>query len=246
MHSQKKRSRPTAVASVAAVAAAGVASYVIWAASRWLRWGRVTGSARRHADPLLNPFMPDFEALELHSIAVHAPAEITWSTTCDLQLLRSPLIHAIVKTRELVLGAAPDPADATPPTLLAMLKGSGWSVLAEAPGTEIVAGTVTRPWEANVVFRAIPAEQFAGFQEPGWVKIAVTLRAERVGDARSQASSETRVVATDDVTSARMRRYWACFSPGISIIRRIALGGIKREAERRARQASARYAATGR
>ena len=46
-------------------------------------------------------------------------------------------------------------------------------------------GAVTQPWQANVVFRPLPPEQFAAFNEPGYVKIAWTLRADSDGAAES-------------------------------------------------------------
>ena len=109
-------------------------------------------------------------------------------------------------------------------------------MLAEIPGREIVAGAVTRPWEADVVFHAIPADEFAAFDEPGWVKIAWTLRADPCGARKSVARTETRVVTTDPIAREKFRRYWALVSPGILLIRRISLRIVKREAERRARE----------
>ena len=48
---------------------------------------------------------------------------------------------------------------------------------------------------------------------------------------------QTRVATTDPTSRAKFRRYWACLSPGIILIRWISLGPLKAEAERRARQA---------
>jgi hypothetical protein len=108
-------------------------------------------------------------------------------------------------------------------------------VLAEVPDREIVVGAVTRPWEANVVFRALPPEEFAAFSEPGFVKIVWTLRADPVDDLTSVFRTETRAVATDAAARTRFRRYWAFASPGIALIRRLSLRPLKRDAERRAR-----------
>jgi hypothetical protein len=49
---------------------------------------------------------------------------------------------------------------------------------------------------------------------------------------------ETRAVATDAGAQWRFRRYWAFASPGIAAIRWLALGPVKRDAERRARNAT--------
>jgi hypothetical protein len=65
-----------------------------------------------------------------------------------------------------------------------------------------------------------------------------TLRADPVDDHSSIFRTETRAVATDATARARFRRYWAFTSPGIALIRRLSLGPLKRDAERRARSAS--------
>jgi hypothetical protein len=113
-------------------------------------------------------------------------------------------------------------------------KGLGWGVLDEIPGREIVFGAVTRPWEANVVFRALLPDAFAAFNEPDYVKIAWTLRADPIDARESIARTETRVTTTDPGAREKFRRYWAVFSPGIVLIRRVMLKRVKAEAERRA------------
>jgi hypothetical protein len=102
------------------------------------------------------------------------------------------------------------------------------------PDREIVVGAVTKPWEPNVTFRALPPDDFAAFSEPGFVKIAWTLRADPVDGGASIFRTETRAVATDAGARARFRRYWALASPGIALIRQLSLRPLKREAEQRA------------
>jgi len=92
-------------------------------------------------------------------------------------------------------------------------------------------GAVTQPWVSDVVFRAVPPENFAAFDEPGYVKIVWTLRADPDGATASIHRTETRVSTTDSVARKMFRRYWAVFSPGIVLIRRIGLGLVKRAAE---------------
>ena len=114
----------------------------------------------------------------------------------------------------------------------------GWGVLAERPGREIVIGAVTKPWEADVRFIALPPERFAGFAEGGFVKIVWTLRADPIGPDRSIFRTETRAIATDHLARSNFRRYWALASPGIRLIRRLSLRPLKDDAERRARARS--------
>jgi hypothetical protein len=116
-----------------------------------------------------------------------------------------------------------------------MTKSIGWGVHAEVPGRELVMGAMTQPWKAHVVFRAIPPEDFAAFDVPGYVKIVWTLRADPVDATHSIFRTETRAIATDAEARRKFRRYWSLLSPGIIVIRWMSLGPLKADAERRAR-----------
>ena len=157
----------------------------------------------------------------------------------DVSLDDSIFIRAIFKGRELLLGSAADNVTYRR-SLIETTKDLGWVVLAYVPNSEIVMGAVTRPWEADVVFRGVPTEQFADFDEPGYVKIVWTLGADASGQGRSIARTETRAVATDADARSKFRLYWARFSPGIVVIREIAQRLVKENAERRAQSAAGR------
>ena len=103
----------------------------------------------------------------------------------------------------------------------------GWRILGETSDREIVVGAVTTPWEANVTFRSLDAEEFAAFNDPGYVKIVWSLRADPLGSDRSIFRTETRAVATDRDAGARFHPYWAFASAGIWLIRRASLGPLK-------------------
>jgi hypothetical protein len=185
-------------------------------------------------DPLLDRFMPEYDVVERHGIRVAAPPEVTLTAACEQDLFHIPLVRAIFKARELLLRAAPDDRP-KPRGLLAETLALGWGVLAEVPGREIVVGAVTKPWEPNPTFQALRPDDFAAFAEPGFVKIAWTLRADPLDADGSRFRTETRAMATDATSRARFRRYWWLVSPGIALIRRLSLRPVKREAERRAR-----------
>ena len=201
----------------------------------WLRYGHTAPPRGRQADPLLDRFMPVYDIVERHRIYVAAPAAVTLKTASELDLQQPLLVRAIFKGRELLLGSRPDDR-MRPRGLVALTRSLGWGVLAQTPGREIVVGAVTRPWEANVVFRALPSDEFAAFNEPGFVKIAWTLRADPLSDRESIFRTETRAVATDATARRKFRWYWSRLSPGIVLIRRAMLGPLRAEAERRARR----------
>jgi hypothetical protein len=213
------------------VAAGAYAGYV---GVTWLRYGHQAPASADDADPLLDQFIPVYEVAERHHIHVAAPADIAFAAACEEDLMALPIVRAIFKTREVVLGGQPDTVS-RPRGLLAWTKSIGWGVLAEAPGREVVMGAVTQPWLADVVFRPPSPDEFAAFNEPDYVKIVWTLRADAMGPHTSVFRTDTRVVTTDAVARAKFRWYWARFSPGILLIRWLLLGPIRRDAERRAR-----------
>ena len=217
------------------LAAASYAGYVAFA---WQRYGHPQPSffPLGH-DSLLDRFIPTYEVVDRHAVRVAAPAGIVFAAACDLKLQDSKIVRAIFKGRELLLRSKRSEPAASPHGLAEQAREWGWGVLAELPGREIVFGGVTQPWLANPVFRALPPEEFESFQEPGYVKIAWTLRAYGIGPAQSVAFTETRVATTDAAARAKFRRYWAFLSPGIILIRRAALRLVKAEAEQRVREA---------
>ena len=217
---------------LAAAAGLATASYAAYVGVTWCLYGSPRRACRGSWDMLLDLFMPDYEVVDRHKTAVAAPAEVTLAAATEIQLENSTLIRAIFKGRELVLGGEPD-HKVRPKGLLEEVKSLGWGVLAELPGREVVMGAVTKPWEPNPVFRALPPDEFRAFQEPGYVKIIWTLRANPHGAGHSIFRTETRAVATDVEARRKFRRYWAFLSPGIIAIRSMMLPAVKAEAEQR-------------
>lgn len=207
-------------------AVAGYGSLVAW--NRW-RYG---APAAPPFDPLLDRFIPSPEVAAHHEIGVAAPAAVVLTAAKEMRALELPLVSTIIKLRELALGGEPDRRE-HPPGLLAQMMSIGWVVLAETAGREVVLGAVTRPWDAAPVFRSVPAEAFASFAEPGYVKILWTLRADRVDDAHSVFITDTRAATTDPEARRRFRVYWSYVAPGVELIRFAMLRPLKREAERR-------------
>lgn len=220
-----------ALNSFAAAAAVTGGVYSAYVALAWLRYGhvgrRITGDG---ADPLLDRFIPDYEVSLRHENRVAAPADLVFREACETELTTSGSIRALFELRDLLLGGRPSAME-PPERLIASMKRIGWSVLAEIPHREIVLGAVTKPWEARPIFRQLSPDDFKKFNEPDYVKIAWTLRADQVTPGRSLFRTETRVVATDRGARAKFRSYWSFFSPGMIVIRWILLRHVRTQAE---------------
>jgi len=208
------------------------ASYGTYVGVTWLRYGKVTSADGENADGLLDMFMPKYEVVDRHRIRIAAPAEVALSAATEIDLESCAVVRGIFKGRELILRSKPDNR-VQPRGLLAEVKSLGWGVLAELPGREIVMGGVTKPWEANPVFRASPLDEIDAFHEPRYVKIVWTPSADPSGNSETVIRTETRATATDPHARKKFRRYWSFLSPGIIVIRSVMLPAVKAQAERR-------------
>ena len=215
----------------AGAAALGYAGLVGWHRSRY---GKVEYVAGPETDELLDRFIPSPEVLEHYHIAIDAPADVVLQAAYEMRLTDSPLIRGLFRLRELALGGEPLPGGHLGP-LVEQMRSIGWVVLAETRGREVVFGAATQPWQANPVFRSISSADFEAFREPGYVKIAWSLRADPVDGNRTIFHTETRVATTDVDARKRFRRYWSYVAPGVELIRVAMLRPLKQEAERRAR-----------
>ena len=113
--------------------------------------------------------MPLYDVVERHRIYVAAPADVTLGVARDMNVSDSCVVRAIFRARELMLGATPPPHGvALPPGLVPAALHLGWGVLSDEAGHEIVLGAVTRPWEANPVFRDLLPRDFAAFELAVW------------------------------------------------------------------------------
>lgn len=226
---EKRCSLPSSAKLAAGGVAIGVAAYGAYVASTWARYGK-PNTTPKHPDSLLDTFMPAYEVVERREIDVDASADTTFDVACRSSLGESAIVTALFKMRELIFGH-PSNVPVLPDALTDKMKAIGWTVLADVPGREIIFGTATQPWKTEVGFRPIPPDQFAAFDEPGYVKIAWTIRTDPVGPLACVARTETRVSTTDAASRARFRWYWSFLSPGIKLIRVVLLSQIKTAAE---------------
>jgi hypothetical protein len=221
----------------AATAGAGALGFGAWSALAWVRYGHVDPT-RHPRDELLDRFLPNPEVDEYHQIKVRAPAAITLAAAKETDLQTAPIANAIFWLRAIPVLLRGEPFRPQGSRgIVAETLGLGWGVLAEEPDRAIVVGAYTQPWHEQVTFHPLPPEDFAGFNQPGYVKIAWTLRAVPVGPNRSLLVTRTRAVATDPESRKRFRRYWAPMSAGIILIRYAGLPRMRNKAERRAAHA---------
>ncbi len=95
---------------------------------------------------------------------------------------------------------------------------SGFMILEERPGHEVVVGAVGRFWHLAIPFAEVAPEDFAGFAAPGWGKVAWSIGVEPFGGG-SLITFEVRTTATDDASYRKLRRYYGVIGPFSRLIR---------------------------
>ena len=181
---------------------------------------------------LLDDYLPAWQFAEHHETRVHAPVERAYDavlkvTAGEIRLFRTltwirtaPFPNA--RRRESILNAPTDRP------ILDVAASSGFYRLAEAPGREIVLGTlVVVPERPNIS----SPEQFAALDRPGYAKAAINFRVEDQGGGWCRVTTETRVYATDASARRRFAAYWRVIAPGSALIRVMWLKAIRKRAE---------------
>jgi hypothetical protein len=177
----------------------------------------------------LDPFIPNPDIRERHSIIARAPAPIVFQAAQGFNFQSVGLIRAILRLRQGLLGSTN--VERRPQPFLQEAVAMGWGILVDDPGHLVVAGAICQPWLADVKFKPTSPAEFSSYHEPTHVKIAWTLEVEPLSPTSARLSTETRAVATDAEARTRFRRYWRWARFGIVAIRWFMLPAIRRQAE---------------
>ncbi len=114
------------------------------------------------------------------------------------------------------------------------LVGSGFAILTERPGLEMVAGTTGQFWalrEQAHMEAPRDLQAFRAFDRPGWAQGAISIRLERLENGWTEVITETRVRCVGDAARRRFAIYWSFIKVFSGWLRRDFLRRIARIAE---------------
>ncbi|MFI5182332.1 MAG: hypothetical protein ACHQPI_13175 [Thermoanaerobaculia bacterium] len=187
----------------------------------------------------LDAFVPEFQFREFHERLVRAAPEridraIRTVPAEEIRLfrlftwIRAPRSPWSQKQASILNPPAEE-------AILDVALRSGFVILAEDPGRELVLGTlVVRPRGAVVSVPDDPAEtgrRFAALSAPGYAKAAMNFRIEPRPDGTCRLTTETRIFATDREAARRFAVYWRLIHPGSALLRVMWLRAIAQRAE---------------
>jgi hypothetical protein len=172
---------------------------------------------------LLDEVLPQFDFRSRHARRVHATPERAAEAVNRCRLSGAASVLARIRGLHLPSGPIRD-----------VLTGSGFIVLAERPGLEMVAGTTGQFWalrEQAHMEAPLDLQAFRAFERPGWAQAAVWLRIEPREDGSTDVTTETRVRCVDDAARRRFAIYWLLIKVFSGWLRRDFLRRIARVAE---------------
>ena len=186
---------------------------------------------------LIERILPEYDALTIQHVVVGATPAETYAAIERTDIAGGGLANTLSQLRDLPNRVErwwrhePEPLTGKRVTFRD-LEEAGWVKLAEQPRVELVSGLVGKFWQRDYGVERVSPEEFAGFDRPGFAKVAVSLSVRPYGEGRTLLTYETRTATTDEEARRRFRRYWRVVGIGANLLMRTALRLIKEEAER--------------
>jgi len=175
------------------------------------------------ASTLIDQVLPEFDFRSRHARRVDATPERVAEAVNGFRLGGASSV--LVRLRGLHVPSGP---------IRDVLAGSGFTILAERPGVEMVAGTTGQFWalrEQAHMEAPRDLQAFRAFDRAGWAQGAVSLRIEGLEDGSTRVTTETRVRCVDDTARRRFAIYWLFIKVFSGWLRSDFLRGIARIAE---------------
>jgi hypothetical protein len=181
------------------------------------------------APSLIAEVMPRHAVRQVDRVAVAAEPSEAYAAARDVDLSRIPFVRRLFALRllpeRLAARIAGRPRDATATMRIDDIArgGSGFLVVREQKGREVVVGSVGKFWQPAIEFARVTPEQYLSFDSPGYGKLAWCLRVDPRAGGGSWLTVEVRVDATDAGSLRRFKRYWRLIGPFSHAIRHGAL-----------------------
>ncbi|MGH2793734.1 MAG: hypothetical protein ACRDKG_05470 [Actinomycetota bacterium] len=176
---------------------------------------------------LLDEIIPEWHFGNRHQIVVDAPADRVAETLESMRPDRdaSWFVRALFRARGLSIPEGGTTRDT--------LSATGFSVLGERAGREIVFGIAGKFWaprEMANLARVPNADAFRAFARTGEAKGAMTFRIEPLYDGRTVLMTETRVWCSDGRARLLFGLYWTLIRIPSGLIRADMLRSIAHRA----------------
>lgn len=179
----------------------------------------------------IQTFLPHPRHTEIHRIFVQATPEQAWQTARHFDAAEIPWVKLLFDIRTLPERFSGKQGNHEPISVgvdEVVKSGSGFMLLTEIPGKEVVVGSVGQFWHLEIPFNRIAPEDFAEFDQPGWGKLAWAIVVEPYRDG-STISIELHTTATDERSWEKFSNYFRFIGIGSKLIRSSAMKHLEAE-----------------
>jgi len=191
---------------------------------------------------LVDRYMPFYDFSVVRETKVEASPARAFEAILEANLATDPLVNALTRLRIL------------PEQLLRRLHGQSAAKIAtkvtfgdllrseEGPfhllevdeGHELLAGAIGQFWKPVITWREVDPTHFARFDEPGFARLAISLRVVPTDDGQSRLVYEARTAATDELARRRFKVYWTLIGRFAGLVMGRGLAAIRDDVARRA------------
>jgi len=187
---------------------------------------------------LIDEYLPEYDAREIHRTRVHAPASRIYTAFRSTDLAESVPVRICLALRA-VPGVLLSPVSGLrrfrirlgAPMTLRDFETHGFRVLAEEPPHELLIGLIGSFWKADGGLLPTDVAAFKGSQLPGTARVAWNFSIAEQENGMCELATETRVKCADAKSRRYFGLYWAVVRPGSGLIRRCMLRSIRKNAE---------------
>lgn len=186
----------------------------------------------------LDQLLPSWDFREQHRRTVNGSPAEAYAAFRELRIREMPVSRVLFAIRSVparLSGRGGLPTSSHAPLLDLMLGDDGFTQLADAPPAEIVVGTVAAVARGGAATpltstgdTAAQVDAFRAYTRPGAVKLAMAFHFAPAALGRTVVTTETRVLATDDMARRRFRVYWLGIRVFSGLIRREWLAAVAR------------------
>lgn len=166
-------------------------------------------------------FLPRPRHTEIHRIFVNAKPASAWELARHFDMAQVPWIRLLFDIRTLPERLSGKKIYRTETRLGVddiTANETGFMILHETPGKEVVVGSVGQFWHLKIPFEKLCPEEFVGFNAHGFGKIAWSISVEPFMHG-STVSVELRITATDEASWRKLNRYYQVIGIGSRLIR---------------------------
>jgi hypothetical protein len=178
----------------------------------------------------IDRFLPRYDAIETHSIAIDAPRDRVWTTLRSGDIGGSRIIKFLMALRMIFAGRL-DSRAATQAITIEKMERHGFGILDEDPGRELLLGIHGRFWRPTGNTLPFDRESFTR-PIPDGVARAVWNFTLDDSPRGTNLTTETRVLCGDAASRRKFRLYWLFVRPFSGLIRTVMLRSIRRQVAR--------------